>query len=74
MEISIEILNDKVVALLHDLEDLQLIKLINLPKRKEKTIVKNRFSGRISKESAMELNNQLIEMRSEWQTRNSQSA
>jgi hypothetical protein len=70
MEISIEILNDKVVALLHDLEDLQLIKLINLPKQKEKQTVKSRFSGRISKESAMELNNQLIEMRSEWQIKN----
>jgi hypothetical protein len=66
--ITIEILNDKAVKLLQDLELLQLIRL-----RKEKVQPKNpanwadKYKGAMQKQPLKEIDNQLNDLRSAWE-------
>jgi hypothetical protein len=74
----VEVLNEKAVSLLRDLEDLDIIRLIpQEPEPDEKTekTVQNRVAGRLSEqfrgsippEVAADLHRQLEEMRNEWE-------
>ncbi len=66
--VTIDILNNKAVKLLQDLEHLQLIRM-----RKEKTqpamqtnwIAK--YKGAMTKQSLTDIDNQLNELRNEWE-------
>ena len=66
--ITIDIINDKAIRLLQDLELLQLIRL-----RKEKTeekVPSNNFlkyKGILSKQSVSSIDNQLNELRNGWE-------
>jgi hypothetical protein len=66
----VEVLNEKAVPLLHDLENLDIIRLTaqepeQTPKRKQK--LSEQFRGVISPELAADLHRQLEEMRNEWE-------
>jgi hypothetical protein len=66
--ITIDILNKKAVKLLHDLESLQLIRV-----RKEKQTNSPsvnwaiKYKGAMTKQSLTDINNQLKELRNEWE-------
>lgn len=64
--VAIDIINDKAMNLLMDLERLQLIRL-----RREFTesLTNNaqKFKGAMSKQSISEIDNQLNDLRSEWE-------
>ena len=65
--ITIEIINERVLKLLEDLEQLQLIRL-----RKDKTQSpfvnwQERYKGALSKQPLAEVDDQLNELRGEWE-------
>jgi len=64
--VTIDIINDKAMKLLQDLELLQLIRM-----RKEKnpsvTNWAERYKGAMSKQSIADIDNQLKELRNEWE-------
>jgi len=66
--VTLDILNDKAMKLLKDLESLKLIRL-----RKESVAVKSsdnlvsKYKGAMTKQSVEELEKQLNELRNEWQ-------
>ena len=67
--VTIDIINSKALKLLQDLELLKLIKL-----RKEKNSVleipnewSSKYKGAMSKQSIIEIDNQLNELRNEWE-------
>ena len=67
--ITIDIINDKAIQLLKDLESLQLIRL-----RKEKSIetenITNwaaKYKGAMQKQPAIEIDNQLNDLRNAWE-------
>ena len=64
--VTIDIINNKALKLLQDLELLQLIRL-----RKEKTTPNSnwaeRYKGAMSKQTLTDIDNQLNELRSEWE-------
>lgn len=64
--ITIDIINEKAIDLLQDLEVLKLIRL-----RKEKAGRKStdwgKYKGAMSKQSISELDQQLNELRNEWE-------
>ena len=62
----IQITNKKAVKLIHELEELNLIKVLNenLPSRSGK--LSGKYKGIINKEQAKELNEHIKQMRSEW--------
>jgi hypothetical protein len=61
----IEITNQKAIGLLHELEELHLIKVLkeNMPAR---TKLSEKYKGIISKEQGQNLNEHIKQMRSEW--------
>lgn len=68
----VEVLNDKAVPLLRDLENLDIIRLIPQPGGKPEMStsterLSERFRGSISKELAADLHRQLDDMRNEWE-------
>lgn len=64
--VTIEIINEKAIKLLQDLEVLELIRM-----RKENypsdTNWSKRYKGAMSKQPIAEINNQLNQLRNEWQ-------
>ena len=62
----IQVTNQKAVGLLHELEELNLIKVLqeNLPRTKQK--LSEKYRGSISKETAEKLNEHIKQMRREW--------
>lgn len=69
--ITIEIIHDKALQLLQNLEDLNLIRLVDeipLDSIPSEASAKSRFAGRISAETAAALHLQLQQMREEWET------
>lgn len=69
--ITIEIINDKALQLLQDLEALNLIRLVDEPAPESipsEAPSKSRFAGRISPETAAALHLQLQQMREEWKS------
>lgn len=60
----IQITNQKAVGLLHELEELHLIKV--LKRSAPKTKLSDKYKGSISKEQGKNLNEHIKQMRSEW--------
>lgn len=67
--VTVEIKNEKALALLRNLESLQLLRILEDSPSKTKTKQKlsERFAGSISKERAEELQKELTKMRNEWE-------
>jgi hypothetical protein len=71
----VEVLNEKAVSLLRDLEDLEIIRLIPQEPELVEEPKQNRVSGQLSEqfwgaitpEVAADLHRQLEEMRNEWE-------
>ncbi len=64
----IELINKKAIKLLHDMEDLKLIKVLqeNIPALSLKTKLSDKYRGIITKEQGENLNEHIQQMRSEW--------
>lgn len=64
--ITIDIINDKVLKLLKDLELLQLIRMRKEKKQPSTVNWVRRYKGSMSKQSVSEIDNQLNELRKGW--------
>jgi hypothetical protein len=64
----IELTNQKAAALLHELEELRLIKVLkkNIAVDSPKTKLSEKYKGIISKKEGQQLNEHIQQMRSEW--------
>lgn len=68
--VTVELRNNNALRLLKDLELANIIRVFDKDKKKEKTKLSESLRGAISKERAQELNEQLNQMRNEWEDRN----
>ncbi|HDO28019.1 MAG TPA: hypothetical protein ENH02_07875 [Bacteroidetes bacterium] len=68
--VIVELRNNNALRLLKDLELANIIRVLDNDIRKEKTKLSASLRGAISKERAKELNEQLNQMRNEWEDRN----
>ncbi len=68
--VIVELRNNNALRLLKDLELANIIRVLDKDKKIERTKLSSRLRGAISKERAKELNEQLIQMRYEWEKRN----
>jgi hypothetical protein len=64
--ILIELTNQKAVGLLHELQELHLIKVLKENFAPVKTKLSNKYKGVITKEQGQNLNEHIKQMRSEW--------
>lgn len=64
--ILIQITNEKALGLLHELEELQLIKVLTENVTPAKTKLSDKYKGIITKEQGREFNEHIKQMRSEW--------
>jgi hypothetical protein len=62
----IQLTNQKAIRLLHELEELNLIKVLKENIEPVKTKLSDKYKGFISKEEGQQLNNHIEQMRSEW--------
>jgi len=62
----IQVTNQKAVQLLHQLQELHLIKVLNENFVPVKTKLSDKYKGIISKEQGQNLNEHIKQMRSEW--------
>ena len=62
----IQITNHKAIKLLHELEELNLIKVLKDNIAPVKTKLSDKYKGTLSKEQGQDLNEHIKEMRSEW--------
>jgi hypothetical protein len=62
----IQLTNQKAVGLLHELEELRLIKVLKENIEPSKTNLSDKYKGFISKEEGQQLNDHIKQMRSEW--------
>jgi hypothetical protein len=62
----IQITNQKAVALLHELEELHLIKVLKENFTPVKQKLSDKYKGIITKEQGQSLNEHIKQMRSEW--------
>lgn len=66
--VTVDILNEKAIKLLHDLELLQLIRVRNENQSYESEINwTNKYKGAMLKQSITELDNQLNDLRKAWE-------
>ncbi|MGP8214601.1 MAG: hypothetical protein ACLQQ4_03460 [Bacteroidia bacterium] len=63
--ILIQITNQKAIGLLHELEELHLIKVLK-KKAIGKSKLSDKYKGIITKEKGKELNEHIKQMRNEW--------
>jgi hypothetical protein len=68
--VTVELRNNNALRLLKDLELANIIRVLDKDENKEKTKLSASLRGAISKERAQELNDQLNQMRNEWEERN----
>ena len=68
--ITVELRNNNALRLLKDLELANTIRVLDKDKKKDKTRLSASLRGGISKERAQELNEQLNQMRNEWEDSN----
>ena len=68
--VTVELKNINALKLLKDLERANIIRVLDKDKKKVKNRPSESLRGAISKERAIELNEQLTQMRSEWEDRN----
>ncbi len=62
----IEITNRKAIGLLHELEELNLIKVIEKNIASATTRLSDKYKGIISKQQGENLNEHITQMRTEW--------
>ncbi len=62
----IQLTNQKAAGLLHELEELQLIKVLKENISSVKPKLSEKYKGIISKEEGLKLNEHIKQMRSEW--------
>lgn len=62
----IQLTNQKAAGLLHELEELHLIKVLKENIEPAKTKLSDKYKGFISKEEGQQLNDHVKQMRSEW--------
>lgn len=62
----IQVTNQKALGLLHELEELNLIKVIKEDNTLVKTKLSDKYKGSITKDQGQELNEHIQKMRSEW--------
>jgi hypothetical protein len=62
----IELTNQKAIGLLHELEELQLIRVLKKNIEADKPKLSDKYRGSISKEAGRELNEHIKQMRNEW--------
>ena len=62
----IQVTNQKAVGLLHELEELRLIKVLKENFAPVKTKLSDKYKGIMSKEQVKNLNKHIKQMRSEW--------
>jgi hypothetical protein len=62
----IQLTNQKAAGLLHELEELHLIKVLKENLEPVKTKLSEKYKGIISKEDGQKLNEHIKQMRSEW--------
>jgi hypothetical protein len=62
----IQLTNQKAVGLLHELEELHIIKVLKENLAPAKTKLSDKYKGIISKEQGQSLNEHIKQMRSEW--------
>ena len=64
--ILIQLTNQKALGLLHELEELHLIKVLKENIAVEKPKLSDKYKGIISKEEGLKLNEHIKKMRNEW--------
>ena len=64
--ILIQLTNKKAAGLLHELEELQLIKVLKQNTVDSKPKLSEKYKGIISKEKGQKLNEHIKQMRNEW--------
>lgn len=62
----IQVTNQKAVGLLHELEELHLIKVLKENIATVKPKLSDKYRGMISKEDGQKLNEHIKQMRNEW--------
>lgn len=62
----IQLTNQKAIGLLHEMEELHLIKVLKENIDSKKTKLSDNYKGIISKEQGTDLNEHIKQMRSEW--------
>jgi hypothetical protein len=62
----IQLTNQKAAGLLHELEELHIIKVLKENIAPAKTKLSDKYKGIISKEQGQSLNEHIKQMRSEW--------
>ncbi len=65
--VIVEIKNDIALKLLHNLESMHILKVIDNKTAPTKQKLSERFAGCISRERSEELHKELIQMRNEWE-------
>lgn len=64
----IQVTNQKAIGLLHELEELQLIKVLEEHVAPGTTKLSDKYKGIITKEQGQNLNEHIQQIRSEWNT------
>lgn len=64
--VLIQVTNPKAIGLLHELEELHLIKMLKANATTVKTKLSDKYKGVISKDQGQSLNEHIKQMRSEW--------
>ncbi len=64
--ILIQVINQKALRLLHELEELDLIKVLKENVAAGKTKISDKYKGILSKEQGQNLSDHIKQMRSEW--------
>ncbi len=62
----IQLTNQKAIGLLHELEELHLIKVLKENSNTTKSKLSDKYKGIISKEEGESLNEHIKQMRNEW--------
>jgi len=62
----IQLTNQKAIGLLHELEELHLIKVLKENFEPSKAKLSDKYKGFITKEEGQQLNDHIQQMRSEW--------
>lgn len=66
--LTIDIINEKAIKLLHDLESLQLIRVRREnPLKETQTKWEAKYKGAMQKQSLIEIDNQLNDLRNSWE-------
>jgi len=64
--VLIQLTNQKAMGILHELEELQIIKVLEKPNKSDKTKLSEKYRGVFSKEDAKSFEQHTQTMRGEW--------